>query len=155
MGQTDHELSPEARARLALKGRILYTKFCGTDGKGTCAESFALHHIGRGEGEVARDLLAFLETEVTALRDHDPDGRLPLAVELATRIRCHLEAKGDDPPDPALWASILKAKKRTEDDADRPGRIDASRTRPVGEVPPPQPVHERTGMEARSRPSHF
>jgi len=27
----------------------------------------------------ARDLLAFLETEVAALRDHAPDGRLPLA----------------------------------------------------------------------------
>ena len=26
MGQADHELSPEARARLALKGRILYGK---------------------------------------------------------------------------------------------------------------------------------
>jgi hypothetical protein len=113
MDQVDHELSPEARARLALKGRILYGKSCGTDGKGICAESFALHHIGRGEGEVARDLLAFLETEVVALRDHDPDGRPPLAAELAARIRRHLEAEGDDPPDPSLRASILKAKKRT------------------------------------------
>ena len=153
MGQVDHELSPEARARLALKGRILYAKSCGTDGKGICAESFALHHIWRGEGEVARDLLAFLETEVVALRDHDPDGRLPLAVELAARIRRHLEAEGDDPPDPSLWASILKAKKRTEDATDRPGAIEASRTRPVGEVPPPQPDHGRTGIEVRSRPS--
>jgi hypothetical protein len=139
MGQVDHELSPEVRARLAQKGRILYTKFCGTDGKGICAESFALHHIWRGEGEVARDLLAFLETEVVALRDHDPGGRLPLAVELAARIRRHLEAEGDDPPDPSLWASILKAKKRTEDARDRPGAIEASRTRPVGEPPHPQP----------------
>ncbi len=57
----------------------------------------------------ARDLLAFLETEVAALRDHAPDGRLPLAKELAARIRRHLEAEGD----PSRWASILKAKKRT------------------------------------------
>ncbi len=153
MGQTYHELSPEARARLALKGRILYGKFCGTDGKGICAESFAIYHIWRGESEVARDLLAFLETEVVAFRDHDPDGRLPLAVELAARIRRHLEAEGDDPPDPSLRASILKAKKRTEDDADRPGAIEASRTRPAGESPPPQPDHGRTGIEVRSRPS--
>lgn len=137
MGRVDLEPSPEARARLALKGRILYGKSCGTDGKGVCAESFALHHIWRGESEVARDLLAFLETEVVALRDHDPDGRLPLAVGLAARIRSHLETEGDDPPDPSLWASILKAKKRAESDADRPGAIEASRTRPVGESPPP------------------
>ncbi len=38
---------------------------------------------------------------------------LPLAEELAARIRRHLEAEGNDPPDPSLWASILKAKKRT------------------------------------------
>ena len=153
MGQTDHELSPEARSRLAQKGRILYAKSCGTGGKGICAESFALHHIRRGEGEVARDLLAFLETEVTALRDHDPDGRLPLAVELAARIRCNLEAEGDDPPDPSLRASILKAKKRTEDATDRPDVIEASRTRPVGESPPPQPDYGRAGIEVRSRPT--
>ncbi len=100
MGQSDLKLSPEARARLALKGRILYGKFCGTDGKGICAESFALYHIWRGENVVARDLLAFLETEVTALRDHDPHGRLPLAKELAARIQLHLEAEADDGCDP-------------------------------------------------------
>ncbi len=114
MGQADLELSPEVRARLARKGRILYGKFCGTSGKGICAESFALHHIWRGEGQVARDLLAFLETEVAALRDHDPHGRLPSANELAARIQRHLEGE-DDRPDPSLWASILRSKKRTED----------------------------------------
>jgi hypothetical protein len=55
---------------LALKGRLLHAKSCGTRGRGTCAESFAPYHIS----EVARDLLAFLEKE------------------LAKRIRTHLQA---------------------------------------------------------------
>ena len=50
MDQVQVGLSPEVRARLAQKGRILYGKFCGTGGRGICAESFALHHIWRGEG---------------------------------------------------------------------------------------------------------
>lgn len=113
MGQADVALAPEVRARLVLKGRILYGKFCGTDGKGICAESFALYHIWRGESEVAADLLAFLEAEVVALRDYDPDGRLAITEQLAARIQRHLEAERDDSPDPSLWASILKAKKQT------------------------------------------
>ncbi len=70
--------------------------------------------MGQADLELSHEVrarLAFLEAEVAALRDHDPDGRLPLAKELAARIRRHLEAEGD----PSLWASILKAKKWTED----------------------------------------
>jgi hypothetical protein len=72
-----------------------------------------LYHIWRGEREVALDLLAFLEAEVVALRDHDPDERLAITERLAERLRRYLEAEGDDSPDPSLWASILKAKRRT------------------------------------------
>ena len=79
------------RARLAEKGRILYRKSCGTSGKQTCAESFALFHIGRGDVDVARDLLAFLETEAEALRVADPEGRLGPTAELAARVRRSLE----------------------------------------------------------------
>jgi hypothetical protein len=111
MGVVEAGISTEQRARLALKGRILYGKFCGTGGKGICAESFALYHIWRGDSEVARDLLAYLETEIQSLRGDDPKGRLALTEELAARIRRHLAAEGDDPPDPAQWAAILKAKK--------------------------------------------
>ena len=53
--------STQRRARLAAKGRILYAKSCGAKGKKTCVEGFALYHIGRGEAEIARDLLGFLE----------------------------------------------------------------------------------------------
>ncbi len=71
--------------------------------------------MGQADLELSHEVrarLAFLEAEVAALRDHDPDGRLPRAEELAARFRRHLEAEADDPPDPSQWASILKAKKR-------------------------------------------
>lgn len=106
-------LSQEERARLALKGRLLYGKFCGTDGRGICAESFALYHLWRGEPEVARDLLAFLDDEAESLRHEDPSGRLALTEELANRLIHHLEHEDDEPPDPSEWTAILKAKKRT------------------------------------------
>jgi hypothetical protein len=105
-------LSPEQRARLAHKGRLLYGKFCGTGGTGICAESFALYHIGKGEAEVARDLLAFLETRVAALQEHDPNGKRAMTEALADRLRGHLESEADDPPDPSRWADILKEKKQ-------------------------------------------
>jgi hypothetical protein len=112
-------LSPEQRARLAHKGRLLYGKSCGTGGTGICAESFALYHISKGEAEVAKDLLTFLETQVAALREHDPDWKLAMTEELASRLRRHLESEADDPPDPSRWAAILKEKKR------RPGATTA------------------------------
>jgi hypothetical protein len=105
-------MPPERRARLAHKGRLLYEKSCGTGGRGTCAEGFALYHIARGEGEVARDLLAFLEARVDDLRRHDPEGRLAPTEDLAARVRRHLQREADGPPDPSLWASLLKAAKR-------------------------------------------
>jgi len=111
MESVDLGISPEQRARLAEKGRLLYGKFCGTDGRGICAESFAMFHIWRGEAEIARDLLAFLEDKSASLRDHDPDGRFALTEELTEKIRRALEAEGDEPPDPSTWAAILKAKK--------------------------------------------
>lgn len=110
MGLDPVGVSPERRARLALKARILYAKSCGTMGKRTCAESFALYHIGRGESEIARDLLVYLQTEIESLRRHDPKGRLAMTEELAARIQRHLEADGQDRPDPSQWATLLKAK---------------------------------------------
>ncbi|HEU5119222.1 MAG TPA: hypothetical protein VFT74_21710, partial [Isosphaeraceae bacterium] len=87
MGTADLGLSQEERARLALKGQILYGKFCGTGGRGICAESFALYHLWRGEPEVTQDLLAFLEAQIEVLRVEDPSGRLELTKELANRLR--------------------------------------------------------------------
>ena len=81
-----------AATRLAEKGRILYRKSCGSSGKKTCAESFAIYHVRRGEADVARDLLAFLETEADVLRKGDPDG----ATGADVGARC---------PDPAALVS--------------------------------------------------
>ena len=75
------------RAMLALKGRLLYGKYCGTKGRGICAESFALYHLGRGEAAVVDDLLTFLDAEVAALRQADPQGRLEMTEALVDRIR--------------------------------------------------------------------
>jgi hypothetical protein len=86
------ELTPHRRAVLADKGRRLYRKFCGTLGRGICAESFAVYHIGRGEAAVAEDLLAHLDGEVARLEQADPHGWLAATRGLADRIRRHLEA---------------------------------------------------------------
>jgi hypothetical protein len=92
MDRPNRRLNSEQRARLGEKGRILYRKSCGaTNGKNTCAESFAIHHINRGEQDVARDLLVFLDSEAEILRLDDPERRLQRTVELAARIRAYLE----------------------------------------------------------------
>ncbi len=90
-------LSAQRRTRLAAKGRILYDKSCGMAGKKTCVDGFALYLIGRGEADIARDLLAFLEEQRDALRRCDPGGHFTRADELATRIRRYLESDADKP----------------------------------------------------------
>ena len=87
---TDAPLDPARRASLAAKGRRLYGKFCGTGGRGICAESFACYHIGRGETVVAADLLAFLDGRADALAGADPGGELAMTRGLAARVRGHL-----------------------------------------------------------------
>ena len=59
----------QRRTFLAQKGKILYTKYCGTQGHGICSESFAEYHIWRGEYVVARDFLVYLESELISLRE--------------------------------------------------------------------------------------
>jgi hypothetical protein len=88
--------STPRRARLAEKGRILYGKSCGRKGNRTCVESFALYHIERGEAEIARDLLAFLENRTEVLRSSDPEGQLARTDELAARIRQYLNSEADE-----------------------------------------------------------
>ncbi|WZO98705.1 hypothetical protein EP7_000293 [Isosphaeraceae bacterium EP7] len=84
------DLDPAEQARLALKGRVLYGKFCGEGGQGTCAEGFARHQIQQGRPQVARDLLTYLDARLLALRDHDPDHSRAITEHLAARIRQHL-----------------------------------------------------------------
>jgi hypothetical protein len=88
--------STPRRARLAAKGQILYAKSCGTKGKMSCVEGFALYHIERGEPEIARDLLGFLETRSEALRSSDPEGQLARTDELTARIRRYLDSDPDE-----------------------------------------------------------
>jgi hypothetical protein len=93
MDPIEVEMAPERRARLIAKGHFLYGKYCGLDGRGICAERFALHHIRLGEPIVARDLIGYLEGRIVALRLSDPDNRLAITDALANRIRCHLRGE--------------------------------------------------------------
>ncbi len=92
MGEDEVALAPRRRATLAAKGRLLFGKYCGTQGKGICAESFAVYHLGQGEAAVAEDLLAFLDERAAALESFDPEGRLATTRGLSFRIREHLAA---------------------------------------------------------------
>lgn len=62
-------VAEERRAFLAQKGKILYAKYCGTQGHGICSESFAEYHIWRGEYVIVRDFLIYFESELISLRD--------------------------------------------------------------------------------------
>ena len=89
--EVEIEVSPERREFLAEKGRRLYGKYCGLHGEGICAESFAEYHIWRGELQVARDFLVFLNMQVEMLRQlsvNDPtnDPQLRITERLIARI---------------------------------------------------------------------
>ena len=114
MDRVDVELSNDRRARLVVKGRLLYGKFCGTQGRGTlCRELRPLHHIRRGEAEVARELLAFLEH---GGRDA-PEATIPMVDWRCPRalphVRRHLEAGGVDLPGPSLLKERRGSERRT------------------------------------------
>jgi hypothetical protein len=91
MDRTESRLSPERRAQLARKGRILYQKSCGAGGAGHCAESFARHQLRQGHIEVVSDLIRFLDDRLAALRTADPQGLFTTTESLAARLRRHLE----------------------------------------------------------------
>jgi hypothetical protein len=92
MPDDEAPLALQRRATLAAKGRLLFGKYCGTQGRGICAESFAVYHLGQGETAVAEDLVAFLEERAAALESFDPEGRLAMTRGLVGRIRKHLAA---------------------------------------------------------------
>ena len=76
-------VAEERRAFLAQKGKILYAKYCGTQGHGICSESFAEYHIWRGEYVVARDFLVYLEAQLVSLREEaqtDPQVAFQLTI---------------------------------------------------------------------------
>lgn len=83
-------MTPERFEFLRLKGRLLYGKDCGTHGEGICAENYALYHLARGEIDIVHEFLAFLESQVLALLEADPEGRLAMTERLLQRIRAQL-----------------------------------------------------------------
>jgi hypothetical protein len=92
MAEEDHRTQAHRNAMLAEKGKRLYRKYCGTGGRGICAESFAVYHIGRGEEFVAADLADHLDREIAAFEQSDPHRRLEATRGLAARIRRHMAA---------------------------------------------------------------
>jgi hypothetical protein len=84
---------PDRRASLAAKARLLYARGCAPLDEGGCLEGFAHYHLERGELDVVRDLLEFLDGQVALLRAHDPAGRLARTEALAARVREALRAK--------------------------------------------------------------
>ena len=77
---------------VAKKGKILYAKYCGTQGHGICSESFAEYHIWRGEYVVAEDFLVYLEAQLSVLDEKaysDPRAALQLTITqgLVDRIK--------------------------------------------------------------------
>ena len=92
------EVAPDRRAHLARKGQVLYGKFCGTDGRGICAESFAEYHLWLGEIVVVQDFLEFLDHQRLILSQLDlaePDirRRLAMTLDLIERVEAHLGEK--------------------------------------------------------------
>lgn len=85
------EVALERREKMALKGRRLYEKYCGLDGKGICAESFAEYHISLGELVIARDFLVYLHERLETLRSQNAPANLITMIErLIRQIRGHL-----------------------------------------------------------------
>jgi hypothetical protein len=87
------EVTPERRTELAIRGKRLYAKYCGTSGTGICAESFAEYHVWRGEMIIARDLLVYLYAQRDQLRETDNQRlaeRLTMTQELITCIEALL-----------------------------------------------------------------
>ena len=89
------EVTAERRQALAHKGEVLYGKYCGTGGRGICAESFAEYHVWRGEYAVARDFLVFLAAQLDTLHQtsaatFEMQEQLVMTERLITRIQALL-----------------------------------------------------------------
>lgn len=84
------EVSEERRQQLAHKGTLLYAKYCGLDGCGICAESFAEYHIARGELIIARDYVKYLSDQLETLSEEERARQREITERLIERIRNHL-----------------------------------------------------------------
>jgi len=77
------DLTDERRAQLANKGKRLYQKYCGLNGRSDCADSFAEYHALRGEYEVVTDFLDFLRDVITT--ETDP-AKIAMTEDLIERV---------------------------------------------------------------------
>lgn len=77
------ELTEERRAKMAQKGKRLYGKYCGLQGKSDCADSFADYHALRGEYEVVTDFLDYLRDVITT--ETDPE-KVDMTEQLIARV---------------------------------------------------------------------
>lgn len=91
MSKVDLELTPQRRALLAHKGKLLYGKYCGTRGRGICAESFAIYQLQQGNRSVVVDFLGYVQEQLSKLQSSDPAGQLLMTRELIRRLEQHLE----------------------------------------------------------------
>jgi Arc/MetJ-type ribon-helix-helix transcriptional regulator len=69
---------------------LLYAKYCGLDGCGICAESFAEYHIARGEYAIARDYIQYLIRELDTLSAPEQIRQREITEQLIERIKDHL-----------------------------------------------------------------
>ena len=86
----DIDITPERRAYLSEKGKRLYEKYCGLDGKGICSEAFAEYHLECGEVVVVEDFLTYLQSIVEQI---DEPERLEITQRLINRIEDLLDIK--------------------------------------------------------------
>ena len=77
------DLTDERRAKLVQKGKRLYGKYCGLNGRSDCADSFAEYHALRGEYEVVTDFLDFLRDVITT--ETDP-AKIAMTEDLIERV---------------------------------------------------------------------
>ncbi len=84
------EVSQERQSELAKKGVRLYAKYCGLDGCGICAESFAEYHIARGELVIARNYLEYLTTQLEQLTAPEEERQREITEALIARIQEHI-----------------------------------------------------------------
>ena len=87
MAEVDEIIRDQRREVLAEKGRRLYQKYCGTKGRGICAESFVCYLISRQEFQGVVDLLDHLEVQLLTLPIGD---QRSMTERLIARIRSHL-----------------------------------------------------------------
>ena len=82
------DLTDERRAQLANKGKRLYHKYCGLNGKGICADSFAEYHALRGEYEVVTDFLDYLRLTIKTESEAE---KIEMTAQLIERVERLLE----------------------------------------------------------------